>query len=149
MYNVLFSPDGKYIVTAANNKIIQFWDVASHEYVRAFNQPDDVKSVSYSPDGRFIWSGSLDGKIRQWDAVSGQLVRVFSGPRGYSFVDDISPDGKLVLVEYDDQTVHLFDIDYHDTIRYACSRLVRDLTITEEIAFNITGAAAPAVCPKP
>ncbi len=42
----------------------------------------------------------------------------------------ISPRTAQILIEYADQTVHLFDTEYHDTIRYACSRLLRDLTGT-------------------
>jgi WD40 repeat protein len=145
LYQIGFSPDGKYIISSGNNKMIQLWDVATHVLVQSFNQPEAVGNAIYSPDGKFIWSGSIDGKVRQWDAKTGQLVRVFSGPRGYSNVNDISPDGTFVLIQYDDQTVHLYDVDYHDTIRYACSRLLRDLTVDEQKAYNITGPT----CPKP
>jgi WD40 repeat protein len=147
MFDLGFSPDGKYIITSGNNKMIQLWDVATAVLARTFNQPDAVNSAFYSPDGKFIWSGGLDGKVRQWDAATRQLVRVFSGPRGYSRVDEISPDGKFVLIEYDDQSIHLFDVDYQDTIRYACARLVRDLTIDEKHVYGITDSAS--TCPKP
>jgi WD40 repeat protein/serine/threonine protein kinase/DNA-binding XRE family transcriptional regulator len=145
LYQIAFSPDGKYIISSGNNKMIQVWNVTSHALVRTLSQPDTVNSAFYSPDGKFIWSGSIDGKVRQWDATTGQLVRVFSGPRGFSFAQDISPDGKFVLIAYEDQSLHLYDVDYHDTIRYACSRLLRDLTFDEKSAYGIFGGDS---CPK-
>ncbi len=142
-----FSPDSKYILAGDNNGIVQIWEAHSYRPVQTFNHPGMVYLASYSPDGKFIWTSCSDGKVRQWDAATGQLVRVFDGPRGISWIDDISPDGRQILIEYDDQLVHLFEVDYHDMIRYACSRLVRDLTTDEQNAYGIT-AAAPT-CPKP
>jgi WD40 repeat protein/DNA-binding SARP family transcriptional activator len=141
-----FSPDGRFILSSDNNGKAQVWKVGSSGPLHTFNHPGMVYIATYSPDGTSIWTGCTDGKVRQWDAATGQLVRVFDGPRGVSWIDDISADGKQVLVEYADQTVHLFDTDYHDTIRYACSRLVRDLTTDERNAYGISGAEP--TCPK-
>jgi WD40 repeat protein len=141
-----FSPVGKYILSGDNDGRVQIWKVGSYQPVQTFNHPCMVYIASYSPDGKFIWTGCSDGKVRQWDAATEQLVRVFDGPRGISWIDDISPDGRQILIEYDDQLVHLFDVDYHDTIRYACSRLVRDLTVEEKDVYHIL-LTAPT-CPK-
>jgi WD40 repeat protein/DNA-binding SARP family transcriptional activator len=148
IFSLSFSPDNKYILSAANDGKVQVWDwnAGMIRPVQILNHPDAVNFAAYSPDGKFIWTGCADGKVREWDAATGQLVRVFNGPRGYSQVDDISPDGKQVLIEYDDQSVHLFDVDYHDMIRYACSRLVRDLTADEKDVYHITDTAP--TCPK-
>jgi WD40 repeat protein/class 3 adenylate cyclase len=141
-----FSPDGKYVLSGDNDGKVQVWRVDSPQPLHIFSHPGMVYIAIYSPDGKFIWTGCSDGKVRQWDAATGQLVRVLDGPRGISWIDDISPDGRQILIEYDEQAVHLFDVDYHDTIRYACSRLLRDLTPDERTAYNITESIR--TCPK-
>jgi hypothetical protein len=67
---------------------------------------------------------------------TGQLVRVFTGSHAFATVE-LSPDDQFVLIDYEDQSVHLFDVDYQDTVRYACSRLLRDLTFDERAQYGI------------
>jgi WD40 repeat protein len=121
------------------------WDAATYEAVRSIPHPDTVIGTTFSWNGHSIWTSGEDGKVRQWDGATGQLVRVFTGPPGYVSVH-LSPDDKFVLISYDDQTVYLYDVDYHDTIRYACSRLLRDLTWDENNVYNIRYGGP--TCPK-
>jgi WD40 repeat protein len=58
-----------------------------------------------------------------------------------------SPDGKFVLTVSADGTARLWDANYHDAIRFACSRLVRDLTSDERAQYGITDDEP--TCPNP
>jgi WD40 repeat protein/DNA-binding SARP family transcriptional activator len=133
------SPNGNYLLASfsggALDKTVVLWDAFTYEQVRTFDHPDTVIGT-FSSNGQFVWTSSADGKVRQWEVGTGQLVRVFTGPHGFASIH-LSPDDKFVLIGYEDQTVHLYDVDYHASIRYACTRLLRDLTSDERNVYGI------------
>jgi WD40 repeat protein len=69
--------------------------------------------------------------------ATGQELREFVGHNGPVKAVAFSPDGKYVLTGSDDGTARLWDTDYHDTIRYACSLLRRDFTKEERAQYGI------------
>jgi WD40 repeat protein len=73
-----------------------------------------------------------------WDVQTGQELRRFAGHT--AGVEDavFSPDGKYILTGSDDKTARLWDVDYHTTMQYLCSRLLRDLTPDERAQYGIT-----------
>jgi WD40 repeat protein len=58
-----------------------------------------------------------------------------------------SPDGRRVLTGSNDGAARLWDTDYHDTIRYLCSRLLRDFSDDERAQYGIPNDGP--TCPKP
>jgi WD40 repeat protein len=48
-----------------------------------------------------------------------------------------SPDGKTFVTSNDDGTARMWDMDYHDTIDYPCSNLLRDFTAEERAQYQI------------
>jgi len=55
--------------------------------------------------------------------------------------------GKYVLTGSEDDIVRLGDTDYHDLIRWVCSRVLRDLTDAERFHYDIADTAP--ICLKP
>ena len=55
--------------------------------------------------------------------------------RGVAFL----PYGKYILTASQDGTARLWQTDYHDTIRYLCGVLTRDLTPEERAQYDIPG----------
>jgi WD40 repeat protein len=66
--SVAFSPGGKQIVSALNNKSVWVWDASTCDQLEVLKgHTDSVRSVAFSPDGKQIVSDSDDNSVWVWD----------------------------------------------------------------------------------
>jgi WD40 repeat protein len=67
--SVAFSPDGKRIASASEDKTVRVWDAdKGQEVLPLKGHTSWVTSVVFSPDGERLASASWDGTVRVWDA---------------------------------------------------------------------------------
>ncbi|MDR3113955.1 MAG: hypothetical protein LBU25_00350 [Treponema sp.] len=63
-----FSPDGRRIVSASDDKTVKLWDAQTGRVLLTLSGHSDwVRSAAFSPDGRRIVSASEDGMVKLRD----------------------------------------------------------------------------------
>jgi WD40 repeat protein len=63
---VMFSPNGEWIIAAHRDQSISIWDAATGQLQDRLPQAGDVKSIQLSPNGQFLLSASLNGTAQLW-----------------------------------------------------------------------------------
>jgi WD40 repeat protein len=78
---VSFSPDGRYLATAAEDGA-QLWDLSTGKLrVRLMSQGQGqgMQTVAFSPDGRHILTGCKDGTAILWEIATGHRLLTLRG----------------------------------------------------------------------
>jgi WD40 repeat protein/TPR repeat protein len=105
-----FSPEGRRIVTASDDKTARIWDATTgREIVRLSGHADSLNSAAFAPDGRRLVTASYDKTARIWDASTGQQLLLLSGHTGRVRSAAFSPDGLRVVTASNDKTIRLWD----------------------------------------
>ena len=78
--SAVFSPDGRRVLTASEDRTARLWEADSGKLLTTFQgHTDMVKSAVFSPDGRRVLTASWDKTARLWEAESGKLLATFQG----------------------------------------------------------------------
>ncbi len=106
--SVVFSPDGRSVLSGSRDGTIKLCDVVTGQELRTFSGHSNiVLYMMFSPDGHRILSGSTDKTTKLWDSDSGHEIRTFPGLASMYSVA-FSSDGR-VLAESIDGTIKLWD----------------------------------------
>ena len=112
VWSAAFSPDGKRIVTASDDKTARLWDAGTGKQI---GEPLEghmghVSSAAFSPDGKRIVTASADGTARLWDAETGkQIGQPLRGHTARVLSAAFSPDGERIVTASADNTARLWD----------------------------------------
>jgi RNA polymerase sigma factor (sigma-70 family) len=165
VYTVMFSPDGKKLVSSGGiqpaalktvknfNEIkeewfkeiglVKVWDLATRQpRILYEGNTGRVSSVAFSPDGKLLAGGVRDGAVRLWDVASGKELACFRETSQHVSSVAFSPDGTTLAAAHygpDDQVI-LWDV----ASRRLRTRLKGQAGAVTALAFSPDGTLATA-----
>ena len=113
-----YSPDGKRVITAADDKLAIIWDAASGKPVATLSgHAGGVYAAGFSPDGRLAATGGEDDCVHLWNAADGKELRVLKGHSANVTSVAFCPSGRFVVSGSDDKTARLWSLSDDETAR--------------------------------
>ena len=109
--SLVFTPDGKQLVSGGTNGTILVWDTETGKELRRFERGhrSTIWGLGISPDGRQVASAGEDGTIRIWDFETGRQILMFQDPEPSAFFSLIyNQDGRLLASGGADRVVRFW-----------------------------------------
>ncbi len=115
--DILFSPDGKLLVTAWNTSIT-VWDATSGAEIYTFGGDTvgtsigynlGIGQISFNPDGQHLAIANMDGKATIWDIQERKTILSFTSGELPAKAISYSADGLLLATGGDDGLVKVWD----------------------------------------
>ncbi len=118
---VFFTPDGRNLVSAGEDKVIRVWDVAIGETVRTIRgqvgsgNEGKIYAAAISPGGETLAVGGLSagsepGVVRLIDFQSGQVIGTLLGSKNVISSLAFSPDGRFLAAGSGDTIVRIWEV---------------------------------------
>ncbi len=115
-YCLVFSPDGKTILSGGTDHVIRAFDVETGKEIQRWTgHTDAVRCLAVSPDGKRVASHADDESVRIWDFANGK--ELFKGEAGSGAVQGLafSPDGKRLASA--STSIRLWDVKTGTLVR--------------------------------
>jgi WD40 repeat protein/predicted Ser/Thr protein kinase len=109
VYDLEFSPHGRWLATAGGDQTVRVWDLRTGtERFCLRGHSAIVYAVAFSPDSKRLFSGSNDATVRVWDLERGEERLELRGHDWYVFDLAVHPDGQTVASASGDNSVRLW-----------------------------------------
>ena len=110
----VFSRDGKYILTASEDKTARIWRITDGTELLRFEHPERVLGTDFSADGIHIVTACEDKIARVWNIQTHQCEFLLKGHTGAVIFVAFSRDGQRIVTCGCDNTVRIWDgLDGH------------------------------------
>lgn len=106
---VQYSPAGKYVYSASDDKSIKMWDIQTGIDVNTFNAHEaPVNSIQLSDDGKLLVSADRNGTVILWDAISGEIRSKIQAHSGSANTAKLSKDASKIITGGDDELLKIW-----------------------------------------
>lgn len=110
VHAVSYSPDGKTVAAAGQDKRIRTWNAADGEELLVIRAHEAaIYTLVFSPDGKWLCSGGEDRTVKLWNVKTGVGVGKLQGHREGVFCLGFSPDGAEIFSGSSDLTIRRWD----------------------------------------
>ncbi|HEY5944201.1 MAG TPA: serine/threonine-protein kinase [Kofleriaceae bacterium] len=92
---VLFTPDGKFAVSAGGDPNVRVYPIPDGKPYELTGHDNGVKDIAIDQDGKWIASAGIDNTVRVW-TIGGKPLRVFLGSNDAVKAVAFTPDHRLV-----------------------------------------------------
>ncbi len=114
----VFSPDGKFLLSACNDQAAYLWDASTGNQVRSYKgHTRAVIGVAFSPDGSQILTSGEDKVAIMWETQSGRQRSKFNGHTSAVRRVAFAPDGKHAVSSGRDGFVRMWEISTGKEVR--------------------------------
>jgi WD40 repeat protein len=137
---VLFSPDGKRVVTGHRDGTATVWDAGSGEELLTFGlDVDAFRDGAFSTDGKLLATATRGGAAKVWEAETGREVLTLNHPGGASWVA-FSPDGRRLITSGRDELIGWGASDGRQQMKMPAPKgRVRSLRFSADSSQLVTG----------
>lgn len=133
--SVAFTPDGKTLVSAADDNTARLWDVAGRRQSGSLGGHNgEVSTAALSPDGNTLVTGP---EVRLWDVRTRQQTAALSGAGNPAVA---SPGGDLIATGGRRGTVLLWDARTHQKVAALQVADSDDTAVPSRLAFSPDGS---------
>ncbi|MDJ0600904.1 MAG: WD40 repeat domain-containing protein [Crocosphaera sp.] len=108
---ILFSHNGKFLVSCSNDKTIKLWLVETgEELLTLTGHTDTVTSLALSSDNLFLVSGSKDKTLKLWD-LKGKRCLASVSHQNKVYAVAISPNHKTIVAGCRGGEIYLYSFE--------------------------------------
>jgi WD40 repeat protein len=117
LWDILFSPNGKIILTLGQNGTVWLWNLDGKNLAQLQGHVGRVSGVRLSPDGQKILTYGQDGIARLWD-FKGRELHQLKGHQGDIHRAEFNSDGQAILTHGQDGTTRIWDVSGRQLAKY-------------------------------